>query len=85
MLDILHAALVMLFDGKLYTSPLNEKEIKNVIDIGTGTGKLINLDCPLSPLLHFTDHLYMQDSGPCKIDLSDSWVDVRLLTCYCFL
>ncbi|KAH7635874.1 hypothetical protein B0T09DRAFT_390646 [Sordaria sp. MPI-SDFR-AT-0083] len=29
--------MVMFFDGKLYTSPLNEKEIKNAIDIGTGT------------------------------------------------
>ncbi|KAA8629113.1 hypothetical protein SMACR_09155 [Sordaria macrospora] len=38
LLDIMHATLVMLFDGKLYTSPLNEKEIKNAIDIGTGTG-----------------------------------------------
>ncbi|KAK3355189.1 S-adenosyl-L-methionine-dependent methyltransferase [Neurospora tetraspora] len=61
MLDIFHAAMVMLFDGKLYTSPLNEKEIKNAIDIGTGTGKLINLDRHLSPLLNFTDHLYVQD------------------------
>ncbi|KAK3348395.1 S-adenosyl-L-methionine-dependent methyltransferase [Neurospora tetraspora] len=38
MLDIFHATLVRLFDGKLYTSPLNEKEIENAIDIGTGTG-----------------------------------------------
>ncbi|KAK3947035.1 S-adenosyl-L-methionine-dependent methyltransferase [Pseudoneurospora amorphoporcata] len=38
MLDIIHATMVMLFDGKLYTSPLNDNEIKNVIDIGTGTG-----------------------------------------------
>ncbi|KAJ4361281.1 hypothetical protein N0V85_009421 [Neurospora sp. IMI 360204] len=38
MLDIFHEALVRLFDGKLYTSPLNEKEIENAIDIGTGTG-----------------------------------------------
>ncbi|KAJ4364314.1 hypothetical protein N0V85_009293 [Neurospora sp. IMI 360204] len=38
MLDILHEAMVKLFDGKLYTSPLNEKEIENAIDIGTGTG-----------------------------------------------
>ncbi|KAA8622111.1 hypothetical protein SMACR_09744 [Sordaria macrospora] len=38
LLDIMHAAMVMLFDGKLYTSPLDEKEIENAIDIGTGTG-----------------------------------------------
>ncbi|WPJ64346.1 hypothetical protein SMAC4_13785 [Sordaria macrospora] len=74
--------MVMFFDGKLYTSPLNEKEIKNAIDIGTGTGKLINLGRHLFPLLNFTDHLYVQESGPCKTDLSGSWIDLRLLTSY---
>lgn len=59
MLNIMHAAMIRLFDGKLYTSPLNEKEIENAIDIGTGTGKLINLDCHLSPLLNFTDYIYV--------------------------
>ena len=68
----MHAAMVMLFDGKLYTSPLDEKEIENAIDIGTGTGKLINLDRHFNPLLKLTDSIYVQESGPCKTDLSDS-------------
>ncbi|EAA30865.1 UMTA [Neurospora crassa OR74A] len=38
LLDIMHAAMVMVFDGKLYTSPLKDEELKNAIDIGTGTG-----------------------------------------------
>lgn len=57
MLDIFHATLVMLFDGKLYTSPLDEKKIQHVIDIGTGTGKPMNLNQHFSPPFKFTDHL----------------------------
>ncbi|KAK0651105.1 S-adenosyl-L-methionine-dependent methyltransferase [Cercophora newfieldiana] len=37
-LDINHHAQTLAIGGKLYLAPLNKDEIKNVLDIGTGTG-----------------------------------------------
>ncbi|KAK3400621.1 S-adenosyl-L-methionine-dependent methyltransferase [Sordaria brevicollis] len=38
MLDIIHEALVKMFDGKLYTAPLDKDKIQTALDVGTGTG-----------------------------------------------
>lgn len=44
LLDIFHHTMTMALDGKLYTAPLKE-DIKTALDVGTGSGKLIYLDC----------------------------------------
>lgn len=37
-LDIYHHAMTLMLNEKLYTAPLS-KNIKNALDVGTGTGK----------------------------------------------
>lgn len=37
-LDLQHETWLFQFDGKLYNSPLKKEEVKNVLDLGTGTG-----------------------------------------------
>lgn len=37
-MDIYHHAMTLILDEKLYTAPLS-KDIKNALDVGTGTGK----------------------------------------------
>ena len=48
LLDIFHETMTRLFDGKLYTAPLDKDKIRTALDIGTGTGMLMNLDGPCS-------------------------------------
>ncbi|UPK95640.1 hypothetical protein LCI18_006575 [Fusarium solani-melongenae] len=37
-LDLLHHLCLVILDGKLHRAPLEKKKIRNVLDIGTGTG-----------------------------------------------
>lgn len=55
--DILHHALTLALGERLYTAPLS-KDIKNALDIGTGTGKI------RPSLRHSSYHLLPPPSNP---------------------
>ncbi|KAK3946939.1 hypothetical protein QBC32DRAFT_374635 [Pseudoneurospora amorphoporcata] len=70
--------MVMLFDGKLYATPLNEKEIKNAIDIGIGIDSWIDLRLLTSYFSYNSD--FADDHPNCNVIGTDisliqpSWV-----------
>lgn len=37
-LDVLHHIMVRMMGGRLWLAPINENEVHNALDIGTGTG-----------------------------------------------
>lgn len=43
LLDVYHHSMTLMLDGVLYTAPIDGEKCENVLDIGTGTGKLAHL------------------------------------------
>jgi len=60
-LIISHHAQTLAIGGKLYLAPLKKEKIKNVLDIGTGTGTRV----PLPTVLPVTLTPRIQAYGPC--------------------